>query len=107
MTANQPSERDQIPFPQLIDVYRNSSESCELQCKPGLSKTMICSHLEGWWEARTGPPQDRPASGQGSLMRTEKSFGPLYRSRGLKNAICSRFEGWWVMVGGQGLRFRD
>ena len=52
--TNQPSERDQISFSQLLDLYRNSPESGELQCKPGLSKTAISRHSEGWWESRGG-----------------------------------------------------
>ena len=45
----QPAESDRIVFSNPLDLNRSSPESDDLQCRPGVSKTTICSHSQGWW----------------------------------------------------------
>jgi len=45
---HQPAESDQITLFNPRVLYQRSPESGDLQWKPGVSKTTILSHFEGW-----------------------------------------------------------
>ena len=52
-TPSEPAcEGDQIALFNSSDLSRSSPEFGDLQGKPGVSETTICSHCQGWWVPR-------------------------------------------------------
>ena len=78
--SHQSSECDQILLFELMFFYRSWPKYGDMQCKPGVSKTMIWSHSERGGGGRWCPQRSRKCATRNALFRIREGSNHLFES---------------------------